>query len=101
MATLCPDEKKFLFLDLSGEIPKQIYQDIIRPEIPRTWNMLNERNIWPDRKFITALSVLNHILENVLSVEWTIQTYKPDEEEVRLFTSMKRLQRCKLVVGNE
>ncbi|KAL9020334.1 MAG: hypothetical protein Q9185_002412 [Variospora sp. 1 TL-2023] len=33
-----------------------------------------------------------------MSVEWTVQTYKVGEEEVRLFTSMKRLQRCKLIV---
>lgn len=62
--------------------------------------MPNEQNIWP-RPQIHYSAVGPEPpdrLENILSVEWTVQTYKLGEEEVRLFTWMKRLQRCKLVV---
>ncbi|KAI4122231.1 MAG: hypothetical protein LQ338_005937 [Usnochroma carphineum] len=105
----------FPFLKLSGETRNQIYLDIIGPEMPRLRNLdksphavdvLGRKKFRPLRKFDTALFVLNHqtnqefsdILWNVLSVEWKVDSYKLDEEELRLFTSMRRLQRCELIL---
>lgn len=112
------EEKIFPFLNLSGEIRNQIYLDIIGAEVPRVGRshsnpcgVENEDGgkFRPVRTFNTALFVVNHqinqefsdVLWNVLSVEWAVCSYELDKEELRLFTSMKRLQRCKLIIDTQ
>lgn len=110
--------KIFPFLRLSGEIRNQIYLDIIGPEVsqPRKIhkNAYGEEyevggRFWPIRVFNTAVFVINRqinkefsdVLWNTLSVEWRLYSYELDKEHLRLFTSMKRLQRCKLITSTE
>lgn len=108
--------KTFPFLELSGEIRNQIYLGIIGPEIPRTRKFHRGAfgieyevggKFWPVRRFSMALLLVNRqiheefsdILWGTLSVEWKLSSYKLDKEDLRLFTSMKRLQRCKLIIS--
>ncbi|KAL8723093.1 MAG: hypothetical protein Q9225_000564 [Loekoesia sp. 1 TL-2023] len=104
MAPPSPEEKIFPFLKLSAEIRNQIYLDIIGPEVPRPV----DTKFWPDRRFNTAFFVLNHqihreffhILWKVLSVEWKFDSFDLNLKELALFTSMKRLRRCKLMLDS-
>lgn len=112
-------KKTFPFLRLSAEIRNQIYLDIIGPQLPRpqrleqcphrSWfQILVEEKFWPDRTFNTAFFVLNHqihhefshILWKVLSVEWKVDNFDLNLRELSFFTSMTRLQRCKLILNS-
>ncbi|KAL9001344.1 MAG: hypothetical protein Q9169_000235 [Polycauliona sp. 2 TL-2023] len=63
-------------------------------------------DFWPDRKFNTAFFFLNRqinrefsdILWNNLGVEWNNDYFELDKDDVARFVSMKRLQRCKLIL---
>ncbi|KAL8765807.1 MAG: hypothetical protein Q9209_007211 [Squamulea sp. 1 TL-2023] len=98
------DNTIFPFLELSGEIRNQIYLDIVGPKLPRP--LYCEEYFRPDRRFNTAFFTLNRqvsrefsdILWNVLSVEWKNNKFELNREDVARFTSMKRLQRCKLIL---
>lgn len=107
------------FLKLSAEIRNQIYLDVIGPEVPRPQTyeqcprrsgakILIQTKFWPDRRFNIAFFVLNrqihreffHILWKVLRLEWKVDSFDLDLEELALFTSMKRLRRCKLILDS-
>ncbi|KAI4281171.1 MAG: hypothetical protein L6R38_003911 [Xanthoria sp. 2 TBL-2021] len=104
----------FPFLRLSGEVRNQIYGDIIGPKLPRPFSVYCEQkreyksvgDFWPDRKFNTAFFFLNRqinrefsdILWNILVVEWKNDHFELDKHDVVRFVSMKRLQRCKLIL---
>ncbi|KAL8841642.1 MAG: hypothetical protein Q9170_000856 [Blastenia crenularia] len=108
------EEKIFPFCKLSGEIRNQIYTDIIGPKVPRPkifkeikWREVNVGpRFWPDRKFNTAIFLLSrrthqefmHVLWDILGVEWEVDDSKLDQKDVRLFTSMRLLQRCKIII---
>ncbi|KAI4207168.1 MAG: hypothetical protein LQ346_000746 [Caloplaca aetnensis] len=111
-----PKRMAFPFLRLSGEIRNQIYLDIIGPEIPRTRKFRKTAygvehefgpKFWPMRRFSMALLIVNRqihgefsdIVWDVLSVEWRLSSFELDKDDLRLFTSMKRLQRCKLIIS--
>ncbi|KAL8671738.1 MAG: hypothetical protein Q9168_003760 [Polycauliona sp. 1 TL-2023] len=104
----------FPFLNLSGEVRNQIYLDIIGPKVPRPSGQCNAQHktslaieFWPDRKFNTAFFYLNRqihrefsdILWNTLGVEWQNNYFELDKKDSAKFMSMKRLQRCKLILG--
>ncbi|KAL8953911.1 MAG: hypothetical protein Q9222_000285 [Ikaeria aurantiellina] len=111
------EEKPFLFLSLSGELRNQIYKLIIGPKLPRppTTPQLpnrddsaNEKNFfWPDRKFNTALFLLNRqtnrefsdVLWNTMTLEWNIDCFelRPDHL-ARLRCMAPRLQRCNVIL---
>ncbi|KAI4104540.1 MAG: hypothetical protein LQ339_003843 [Xanthoria mediterranea] len=110
------DRSIFPFLKLSGEVRNQIYRDIIGPKLPRPVSVYCEQkweytsvgeDFWPDRRFNTALFFLNRqinrefsdILWDILGVEWNNDHFKLDRDNVARFVSMKRLQRCKLILG--
>ena len=120
LTQVIPDDKIFPFLKLSAELRNHIYLDILGPVVPRPPHpsitgpivlkpsrTVIEKNLWPNRKFNTALFVLNrqihheftHILWKVLDVEWTLNGYHLHPTDVRLFTSIKYLQRCKLIIS--
>ncbi|KAL8908064.1 MAG: hypothetical protein Q9207_001043 [Kuettlingeria erythrocarpa] len=113
-----PKGKTFPFLKLSGEIRNQIYLDIIGPERPRTRKFHKLAyggeyevggKFWPMRRFSMALLLVNRqiheefsdIVWDVQSVEWRLPSYELDKDDLRLFTSMKRLQRCKLIISTD
>ncbi|KAL8677259.1 MAG: hypothetical protein Q9186_006295 [Xanthomendoza sp. 1 TL-2023] len=105
----------FPFLQLSGEIRNQIYLDIIGPKLQRPtplqdgWkkDSRDDLELWPDRRFNPALFFLNRqinrefsdILWNTLSVEWRNDCFELDKDDVARFTSMKRLQRCTIILS--
>ncbi|KAI4240440.1 MAG: hypothetical protein L6R40_005151 [Gallowayella cf. fulva] len=107
-------ETVFPFLRLSGEIRNQIYLNIIGPKLPRPLTIFKDgRNysthdpdLWPDRNFNTALFFLNRqinrefsdVLWNTLGVVWKNDCFELDMDDVARFTSMKSLQRCKLIL---
>ncbi|KAI4187043.1 MAG: hypothetical protein L6R41_003069 [Letrouitia leprolyta] len=116
-----PEDKIFPFLRLSAEIRNQIYMNVIGPKVPRPlgWHeqcperswakiLVGEKKFWPDRKFNEAFFLLNHqihreffhILWKVLSVEWKLDHFDLDLRELALFSSMTRLQRCKLILSS-
>ncbi|KAL8734673.1 MAG: hypothetical protein Q9166_001329 [cf. Caloplaca sp. 2 TL-2023] len=66
----------------------------------------HERVFWLDRSFNTALFSLDRqinrqfsdLLWNILGVEWKSDCFELDPAHVARFTSMKRLQRCTLIL---
>lgn len=109
------DRSVFPCLKLSGEVRNQIYRDVIGPKLPRPVSVYCEhkweytfvgKDFWPDRRFNTALFFLNRqinrefsdILWNILGLEWNSDHFKLDRDDVARFVSMKRLQRCKLIL---
>ena len=103
-----PENSVFPFLKLSGEVRNQIYCDIIGPKLPRPIPPFCTQNVhfWPDRNFNTALFFLNRqisrefsdTLWNNLGVEWKNDHLVLNKDDVARFESMKRLQRCKLII---
>ncbi|KAL8855114.1 MAG: hypothetical protein Q9221_000020 [Calogaya cf. arnoldii] len=103
----------FPFLKLSGEVRNQIYRDIIGLKLPRPLSIYCEQKreyksvlLWPDRRFNTAFFFLNRrinrefsdMLWDILGVEWKNDDFELNKKDVARFLSMKRLQRCKLIV---
>ncbi|KAL8737447.1 MAG: hypothetical protein Q9181_001663 [Wetmoreana brouardii] len=118
---MSPEKAIFPFLRLSGEIRNQIYLEILGPKLPkpppllsplpRTWRRPSdsgdcERYFWFDRKFNTALFLLNRqinqefmdVMWNNLGVEWHVDTFELDPKDTSRLEAMNRLQRCKLIL---
>ncbi|KAL8703008.1 MAG: hypothetical protein Q9201_003824 [Fulgogasparrea decipioides] len=121
LVQMSPKKAIFPFLRLSGETRNQIYLEILGPKLPRpppppplplgTWSRPSgsrdlERYFWLDRKFNTALFLLNRqisrefmdVMWDNLGVEWHVDSFELDPKDNRRLEAMNRLQRCKLVL---
>ncbi|KAL8710395.1 MAG: hypothetical protein Q9220_004996 [cf. Caloplaca sp. 1 TL-2023] len=113
--TMAPEEKvkPFPFLSLSGELRNQIYTYILGPRLPRPipseapGDNTHEEHFWPDRKFNTALFLLNRqtnrefsdVLWNTLALEWNVDSFELQPDHLaRLRCMQPRLQRCKVLL---